>query len=493
MEKKLAFTFLAPASLLLGCVYAFCSYDNPAGVAWLLFLAVSLWIYAESMKRLDLPLKKGCGFYMAAIALLGISTCCTGDGRLITFNKLGILLLWMCMMLRQYYDTTGWGLGKYLNSIQKTLTGAVGQISAPFRDFVQYKETLDHKLDRRVWAVLVGVLSGLPLVFVVLLILSSADALFRQYTKGLFSFLESSEFLYNIAVIVLRIGLLFFLTYGLYSFFSRHSLTEEVPDKRKGEPLLAITISSMLTLLYLVFSLVQIGGLFLGKMTLPKGYTYAAYAREGFFQLLAVSLLNLVIVLVMLTYFRESKVLKWILTAMSLCTFIMIASSAMRMIIYISYYYLTFLRILVLWALLVLALLFAGVLVSIYCKKFRLFRYSMIVVTVLYLALSFSHPDYLIAKVNLANTSAGHTGIAGGVAAPYSDFSLIRGLSADAAPAVIPYLQEKGYVTGKYGQQIQGQRYFEIYMENLERNTENVGIRTFNVSFYRAKKLLQNR
>ena len=163
------------------------------------------------------------------------------------------------------------------------------------------------------------------------------------------------------------------------------------------------------------------------------------------------------------------------------------------MIIYISYYYLTFLRILVLWALLVLALLFVGVLVSIYCEKFRLFRYSMAVVTVLYLALSFSHPDYLIAKVNLANTNTGHIGIAGGEAAPYNDFRLIRGLSADAAPAVIPYLREKGYVKEVFELQIQGQRYFETYLENLERNTENVGVRTFNVSLYRAKKLLENR
>ena len=38
-------------------------------------------------------------------------------------------------------------------------------------------------------------------------------------------------------------------------------------------------------------------GLFLGKMQLPEGYTYAQYAREGFFQLLAVSILNLILVL----------------------------------------------------------------------------------------------------------------------------------------------------------------------------------------------------
>ena len=60
-----------------------------------------------------------------------------------------------------------------------------------------------------------------------------------------------------------------------------------------------------------------------------------------------------------LLLFRESKILKAILTIMSLCTFVMIASSAVRMIIYIRYYYLTYLRILVLWALALLTLLFA--------------------------------------------------------------------------------------------------------------------------------------
>ena len=46
-----------------------------------------------------------------------------------------------------------------------------------------------------------------------------------------------------------------------------------------------------------LFSGIQIFGLFLGKMQLPEGYTYAQYAREGFFQLLAVSILNLILVL----------------------------------------------------------------------------------------------------------------------------------------------------------------------------------------------------
>ena len=38
-----------------------------------------------------------------------------------------------------------------------------------------------------------------------------------------------------------------------------------------------------------------------------------------------------------------------------------------------------------------------------YRESFPLFRYGVVMVTVLYLALSFSHPDYIIARVNIAN------------------------------------------------------------------------------------------
>lgn len=117
--------------------------------------------------------------------------------------------------------------------------------------------------------------------------------------------------------------------------------------------------------------------------------------NSGFYMvsmmLLAVSVLNLIIVLVMMSYFKESKVLKVILTIMSLCTFVMIASSALRMIMYIRYYYMTFLRIFVLWALVVLFLMFVGVIVSVFKENFPLFKYCMMVITVLYIGLSFSN------------------------------------------------------------------------------------------------------
>ena len=131
---------------------------------------------------------------------------------------------------------------------------------------------------------------------------------------------------------------------------------------------------------------------------------------------------------------------------MSFCSFIMIISSAMRMIIYIQYYYLTFLRILVLWALLLLFCLFIGVVAEIFVKKFDLFKYSVVTVTVLYIALSFAHPDYMIAAFDLKYVaSEDGTWDRGNFiksSVPYQDYMYLSNLSADAAPVLISYVRD---------------------------------------------------
>ena len=150
---------------------------------------------------------------------------------------------------------------------------------------------------------------------------------------------------------------------------------------------------------------------------------------------------------------------------MSLCTFVMIASSAMRIVIYIQYYYLTFLRILVLWGLTVLTLIFVGVIAYIVRESFPLFRYSLVVFTCFYIVLSFSHPDYWIAKVNLAGAEATRSDFFKGEA--YEDYDFLSELNADAAPVLIEWLVDEGYNTNAY------------YVENMSQEKymmENGGV-----------------
>ena len=71
------------------------------------------------------------------------------------------------------------------------------------------------------------------------------------------------------------------------------------------------------------------------------------------------------------------------------------------MALYVKEYNLSFLRMLVLWFLAVLMIIFFGVICSIYRKDFRLFRYITAVVSVCYILFSFSGADAQISREQL--------------------------------------------------------------------------------------------
>lgn len=454
------FQIFGTATFLYACFYVFCMYKNDAGITYPLFVAAGIFYANYCRKHLELSVKKGTAFYVVCMLLLGVSTFCTDDTRIILFNKTGVFLLMISMVLYNVFETKYWGLGKYIGAIGQSILWSLGEWGYPFRDGRSYCKTKLGSKGKMILYACISVLVSIPVFIVVLKLLMSADAVFGSMTNRL---LDSMNF-DNIIGILFQLAVMFFGAYGILSYLAKREIKEEPAEGRKGEPILAIPMAGILTALYLVFSIVQIAGLFLGKLELPEGYTYAAYAREGFFQLLAVSILNLGLVLAGMSFFKKSKVLNVLLTFMSLCTFIMIASSAVRMVLYIRMYHLTFLRIFVLWSLLVLTLLFVGVILNLYRKQFSLFRYSVVVVTVCYLGLSFAHPDYWIARYNVARMEA--------EVAP--DFDYLKSLSADAAPVLVPYFEEK-----------EAERLW--YAEDAD------SIRKFNVSRYIAKQLLESK
>ena len=490
-KVKQNFHIFGGASFIYACLYAFCMYKNSSGVTYPFFVAGSLLFICFCFGKLEISLKKGSRLYMGSMMLLGISTFCTDDGRIIAMNKTGVLLLTISFLLSTLYETKRWALGKTLSAIFQVLFLAFGELGRPFSDAAWYcKNKLDRKKGKILY-VAAGLALTIPIFLAVFGLLISADAVFRDMSERLFRHLN----IRNILQAVFMVCGMFLAAYCILSYLCKKDIVEEAKDHRKGEPLVAIPIAAILSMLYLVFSVIQILYLFVGGMQLPDGYTYAEYAREGFFQLLFVSLLNLVLVLIGMSYFRSSKVLKIVLTVMSLCTFIMIASSAMRMIIYIQYYYLTFLRIFVLWSLAVLFLIFAGVIAAIIRESFPLFRYSMIVVTVFYLALSFAHPDYWIARINVEGmqTEARSDFFQGEA---YSDYYFLSQLSADAAPVLLKYAEREDYdLNVYYWKSYEVLEYYGgctednfayYYMVNLRERVGETSLRRFNLSRFGA-------
>lgn len=477
------FKFMGLGSLIYAFFYTLFLYRNASGITYPFFVGGTCLFFLLFLQKSGITAKRDTVFITAALILLGISTCLTDSWVLIFLNKLGIFLLFFYLALHSFYEDKGWSLAKYTGAVIKTVSSCLCFISSPFSDFIAFdrlRRQNQGKEERKTKYVLIGVLIALPLLLLILLLLAGADAVFADFVSRFFSWdTWRFHFFYRIKGHVLLFLFAFFASYCLMCRLSQPNLQETVQDKRKAEPVVGITVTALVSLLYLFFCGIQVIYLFARAGDLPQGYTYSSYAREGFFQLVFVCLLNLALVLICCGRFRENKVLKTLLTLICGCTYIMIASSVYRMLLYISVYHLTFLRLFVLWALLVISLLMAGAVAVVYRKDFPFTAYCVGVITVLYLLFSFARPDGLIASYNIENCLTQENATA------FYDFASLEQLSLDAAPAI---LSNRDILTKMeyYSYWIKAD-----YIPLIEKTAQNSSPGKWNYSRWKAAKCLK--
>jgi len=478
-------------SILYGIFYCFCLFENSGGITSPLWAIASFAYFVYAIKHFQITLHKSVYFYGAAIVLLGISNCLTTSEPIRFFNYIAIFLLLLLFVIKHFYIQTNWNVLHYFGAILCTVFGSLECFGGFFKSFSMfYKAHKTEKSNPVFKQIFIGLFISIPLLLVTGSLLISADAIFASVMiDSLFDHIVIPGKFIKI-IFMTAVGII--APYSIFLFLAKQEFTDEKPANKNGEAVIAITFCSTLTLLYLVFCFIQIRYLFFGqaKLSLPEGYTYAEYARQGFFQLLFVSILNLCLVTFCLHFYKDNKLLKGILTVISLCTFIMIASSALRMILYIKAYQLTFLRVLVLWALLVIFLLMCGVIFYTFREEFPLFSYGVIVISCLYIALSLSRPDTYIASYNIAKAQT--------ASAEKIDFSYLYELSTDAAPI----LAKHGYLpSSKLENKTENAAYntiseadclneCEYYRKHIFKDYEEMGIREFNFSIYQAKKAI---
>ena len=274
----------------------------------------------------------------------------------------------------------------------------------------------------------------------------------------------------------------------MHTFFytaSRKNFAETDKEKKKNEnAVIAITFTGIISAIYVLYCIIQIFYLFIGvQKGLPANTTYAEYARGGFWQLLFVSALNFIIVILCLYIFKENKILNIILTIVCSCTFIMLISAAYRMLLYIGAYHLTFLRILVLWSLLVLGLVMCGVVISIYKRNFPMFRYTMVIAFGLYIFLSFSQPDWMIAKYNITHIQAENKKM------KFNDIAELTDMwSEDAAPVLADLKSED-----LDSEDIDNVKdVLAEYFRGVKKDQSDLNLRNWNLGRYKAKKAVEN-
>ncbi len=256
--------------------------------------------------------------------------------------------------------------------------------------------------------ILRGLLCTVPFLIIFCLLFAGGDDAFARSLSSLFHVTWNADILLLIVSIVIGACLAVYLC-ALFLVLRTETEHEEFRKKQRGR-LSAASVSSFLSVLIaleLYFSFIQVKYLFLHLGELPEGEGYADYARSGFFEIAAATLLTmgLILAVTVLTKRLENgalpTVVKILLTVFSGCVLLMFASSYYRMFMYIGAYSMTVKRVAVCWLMALLLLILAGVIVYIWKPSFRLMRYTVFTVLVCVLILNGMNIGYTVPKSNV--------------------------------------------------------------------------------------------
>lgn len=250
--------------------------------------------------------------------------------------------------------------------------------------------------------IIIGMVISVPLLFIVLHLLSSADTQFANilnHLPNLFTF--RGENIIRI-IIALVYGFFFF---GFLQVLSHRTIPQkEEPANKSMDGIITLTVLILLNLVYLLFIAVQFKYFFSG--TLEDGYTYAEYARRGFFELLFVTLINLSVTTGVITFTKDlqgalKKVIRVALTILVLASGILLISAFMRLTMYEDAYGFTFTRVLAHSFMIFLMVIFAYTFVKIWLDRLSLFHFYFIAALIYYVGINTINLDQFVVKQNI--------------------------------------------------------------------------------------------
>jgi hypothetical protein len=278
-------------------------------------------------------------------------------------------------------------------------------------------------------AVVRGVAIGVPFVLLFGGLFMAADTVFKEYVTGAVPSVElpGSHIVFVTVIAWAGAGLLRDLVARREDERALPAdwlLSREAP--RLGSTEIAIVLGA-LDLLFLAFVLVQARYLFGGNALVVSHahLTYAQYARHGFFELVAVSVLVLPVLLAANALTRDRKRLVRAFSGVLVALELVVALSALqRLRIYEQQYGLTELRIYTTGVVCWLVCVFLWASVTILRGRVRRFATGAVVAGFAATALlNVINPDALIARTNLTR--------------PQADLVYLQKLSDDAVPTLV--------------------------------------------------------
>lgn len=416
VKNQLLFAGITAASFLV-LLYGSIFKGIPMGINVLLFIGVCYGCMLAFFDIFRVVLKESV-FQTVTVILLGSTFLLYNNLILLTINAFLIIMIvggqyrFMLRMQKDPLFSTKLIRDACVVWFGYTFAGLPGAFKTMGRD----------KKSSGVNGVIIGIAIAIPVLAAVLALLISADIAFSEMFKNAFKGMDASDAIgYSIAGV-----LLFLCACGLY-YSLRSRNPKPVAEERKNINLNKIAmmlVVGCVDAVLAVFAALQFGYLFAGNV--PAGYTYAQYAQNGFWQLVAVAVIVAVIVFLAqksnAVRTENSKALKAVVTVLCVLTEIVLVSAFWRMALYEQAFSFSILRIFTQAFMVATACVFAVLIVSLWKRDFKLGKWIFIVGMVVYLGLNFMNADAFIAQQNIA------------IQKQNADIQYLSGLSVDALP-----------------------------------------------------------
>lgn len=266
-----------------------------------------------------------------------------------------------------------------------------------FSNLKYIKQSIKKENNQKIVNIITGILLGIVIARILLFLLTNADMYFKIFTEKI-----TNLFNFNISNIILfLVSFILIFSISINVLKLNEAKVKETKNKNIDDIIIIIVLAVM-NFVFLLFIISEISKLTNNFLHIPKLYTYAEYAREGFFQLLFVTIINYIVSFFIIynTKSTNNKIVKNLLLGLIIFSIVLIFNSYYRMYLYIDRFGFTVLRMQVILFLLMEIILFCLIIKKIISKLNKDALYFLIVTTVFYIINLYVCNDIVIKLIN---------------------------------------------------------------------------------------------
>lgn len=430
--------------MLLGFLFIRFVCYHTTGLFTTIFYWLLITLEVIFVKKSENEISKGSKCMIAILYIFSCVFTITANTLLKNLTTIFLILVSSLFLL---------GVSSSLNTVLKFLPHAfpLAGIAMPFAEFNKCFGAVNSSgKSKGLWKnagyILGGLLIALPLTSLVAALLCQADenmsALLGQFLK-----IPPENMLVLVfhALVGVPVGCLIFSS--LYSathwsiVMDADTCEQKVTSMRFIPNMILYTAVTPVCILYILYVISQINYFMGGFMgVLAEGYTYAEYARKGFFELCFVCCINLAVIAGIGFFARKTGsekplMLKIYSIYLCLCSLFLAGTAIAKMFLYIQYYGMTRLRIYTTWFMFLLVIGFVVIIIKQFRYTLNIGKTAFIAFTVMFGLLCFSRPDAWMTRYNANQYLNGKL--------ERFDKSMTYGLSIDAWSALSSYSSDE--------------------------------------------------